>query len=169
MQLVLAIDDLHKKGIMHRNINSDTVYVESDGYIKLADYHHARRLNDDEEAVDRPPCSHEHAYYRPPEMMMNEAHTKIVDWWSFGILIYKLIIGVTPFSAKDKKQLVTQLRTKNVVFPSKKKYNIAYSDEIVNLIQNLLRKKQYERLGSAEEVLLHPFFKDISKEQISEK
>lgn len=56
------------------------------------------------------------------------------------------------------------MMTKEVVFPSKKKYNIDYSDEIVDLITQLLKKERYERLQDAEEIIAHPFFKGLDSE-----
>jgi len=51
-QIVLAIGDLHSKGIMHRNLTAENILIESDGYIKIIDFSYAKMLEDDQLAVD---------------------------------------------------------------------------------------------------------------------
>ena len=56
-----------------------------------------------------------------------------------------------------------------MLFPDKTKFNIDYSDEIMDLIQRLLEKDRTKRLGSkndCEEVLSHPIFKKLNIDQI---
>ena len=86
----------------------------------------------------------------------------MADWWSFGILLYKMLTGTTPFIGSDVNELISNIKkTNEVIFPSKEKYHIEYSDQLVDIIQDLLAKFGYDRLGindGAEEVLGHPFF-----------
>lgn len=79
-----------------------------------------------------------------------------MDWWAVGILIYEMMIGVTPFYHKERKLLLLKIKNCRVVFPDKKKYSVQYSDEFVDLVLKLLNKERKERLGSeadAEEIL----------------
>ena len=76
-----------------------------------------------------------------------------------------MLIGVTPFYNKERKLLLLKIRQSKVVFPDKRKYKIDYSDEFVDLVLKLLDKEKKIRLGSngdAEEILAHPFFKDLN-------
>ena len=45
---MLAIEDLHCKNVMHRNINSDSIIIENDGFIKLIGFEHAKVFSDEE-------------------------------------------------------------------------------------------------------------------------
>ena len=40
--------------------------------------------------------------YLAPEMVNQSGHDKSVDWWAVGVLIYEMLIGVTPFFNKNK-------------------------------------------------------------------
>ena len=81
-----------------------------------------------------------------------------------GILIYEMLIGVTPFFNKNRQVLMSKIKHSRIVFPDRRQYRISYSDEVVDLISGLLKKSKEERLGAngdAEEILAHPWFSDL--------
>jgi len=78
--------------------------------------------------------------YISPEMVDGTGHDFGVDWWAVGVLAYEMLIGVTPFFNKNKQVLMSKIRHSKVVFPDRTHYAIEYSDELVSLISNLLRK-----------------------------
>ena len=81
-------------------------------------------------------------------MVDNKGHDFSVDWWALGILIYEMMIGVTPFYNRDRNQLLKKIGEAKVVFPDKKKYKIDYSDEFVDIVIKLLNKDKKNRLGT---------------------
>jgi serine/threonine protein kinase len=98
---------------------------------------------------------------------MHQGHDFSVDWWALGILIYEMLIGVTPFYNRERKLLLLKIRQSKVVFPDKKKYKIEYSDEFVDIVLKLLHKEKDQRLGSKDdfrEIIAHPFFAAIDKD-----
>ena len=110
--------------------------------------------------------------YLAPEMVNQSGHDKGVDWWALGILIYEMLIGVTPFFNKNKNMLLTKIKTAKVVFPDRKKYKIEYSDLVVDLIVKLLDKDRTKRLGAKDdfvEILSHPVFKHIDIQKLEAK
>jgi len=105
--------------------------------------------------------------YLAPEMVLHQGHDFSVDWWALGILIYEMLIGVTPFYNRERKLLLLKIRQSRVVFPDKRKYKIDYSDEFMDIVQKLLAKDKSQRLGStndSEEILAHPFFESLDLE-----
>ena len=85
------------------------------------------------------------------------------------MLIYEMLIGVTPFFNKNRELLLTKIQKSKVVFPDRNKYKIKFSDEIADLIVKLLERDTTKRLGAKDdftEVLSHPVFKDISIEEL---
>lgn len=106
-----------------------------------------------------------------PEMVLHQGHDYTVDWWALGILIYEMLIGVTPFYNRERKLLLLKIRQSRVVFPDKRKYKIDYSDEFIDIVQKLLAKDKAQRLGTtgdAEEILAHPFFESLDLEALME-
>lgn len=58
--------------------------------------------------------------YLAPEMVSGEGHDFTVDWWALGILIYEMLIGVTPFFNKNRQLLQSKIKHARVVFPDRK-------------------------------------------------
>lgn len=96
-------------------------------------------------------------------MILSTGHDFTVDWWALGVLIYEMLIGVTPFFNRNRKLLESKIKHAKIVFPDKKQYRIDYSNEIVDLINKLLIKERKHRLGAKgmDEILAHPFFAGV--------
>jgi serine/threonine protein kinase len=86
--------------------------------------------------------------YLAPEMVSSQGHDFTVDWWALGILIYEMLIGQTPFFNRNRKLLESKIKHGRIVFPDRTQYRIAYSDEIVDLVRQLLCKDRTKRLGA---------------------
>jgi len=142
--MIIAIGYLHTKGIAHRDLKLENILVDQDGFLQIIDYGLAKMLSDDQEATSF--CGTPE--YLAPEMVSQSGHDKGVDWWALGILIYEMLIGVTPFFNKNKNTLLTKIQTAKVVFPDRKRYKIDYSDDMMDLIVKLLDKDKSKRLGA---------------------
>ena len=104
--------------------------------------------------------------------MHKKGHDKTVDWWALGVLIYEMLIGVTPFYNRSRNLMLMKIQQSKIIFPNKKKYKIEFSEEVQDIIWQLLNKNKSKRLGAIgdyEEVLSHPWFKDISEDDLLEK
>lgn len=59
--------------------------------------------------------------YIAPEVFYQEGYNELVDWWSFGIIIFEMIAGFPPFYSEDSNQTckkVTEWK-KHFKFPQK--------------------------------------------------
>ena len=142
--------------------------IDHQGFVKIIDYGLAKMLKSDELAMSY--CGTPE--YLAPEMISHAGHDKSVDWWAVGILIYEMLIGVTPFFNRNRQVLMSKIKHSKIVFPDRKTYRISYTDEIVDLISKLLRKDKSARLGAsgdAEEILQHPWFADIDRDTLLAK
>lgn len=89
-------------------------------------------------------------------------------------MIYEMQFGKTPFisHAKNRSQLFQNIRTREVIYPKKERYNVKYSDECVSFLNGLLTKEPTERLGykgGVDEILAHPWFADLDLKKLRAK
>lgn len=164
----MAVGYLHDKGIMHRDLKLENILVDEQGYLKIIDYGLAKTLSENQ--VSKTFCGTPE--YLAPEMVLHQGHDLSVDWWALGILIYEMLIGVTPFYNKERRLLLMKIRTSKVVFPDKRKYKIDYSDDFVDIVMKLLNKEKKERLGSkgdSLEIFEHPWFADLDITAVMEQ
>ena len=140
----MAIGKLHEKGIMHRDLKLENIMIDETGYVKIIDYGLAKILKDG--AIAQSYCGTPE--YLAPEMVTNAGHDLTVDWWAIGVLLYEMLIGVTPFFNRNRNVLMSKIKHSRIVFPDRRTYTIEYSDEIVDLISKLLKKDRTKRLGA---------------------
>jgi PAS domain S-box-containing protein len=99
--------------------------------------------------------------YVAPDIIKGDGYNSTVDWWSFGVLLFELYYGKTPFKGKTRSDTFKNITNAELEFP----IIPAICNGFRDLIERLLIKDSKKRLGSkngAEEIKLHPFFKDIN-------
>ena len=112
------------------------------------------------------------AEYLSPEMINGQGHDHTVDWWTLGILLYEMLVGIPPFFHKNKHKMYFLIKEANVTYPVPEKHNIYVSPQAQDLINNLLMKNKEKRLGckgGIREILEHPFFKELDIDKLLTK
>ncbi|KAK4770925.1 hypothetical protein SAY87_031457 [Trapa incisa] len=102
--------------------------------------------------------------YLAPEVASGGSHGNAVDWWSFGIFIYEMIYGQTPFVGASNKATLRNIVEKSLWFPGDAPASTSEM-HARDLISGLLCKDPAKRLGSkrgSAEVKNHPFFKGLN-------
>ncbi|XP_058727456.1 serine/threonine-protein kinase WAG1-like [Vicia villosa] len=102
--------------------------------------------------------------YLAPELVSGYGHGNGVDWWAFGVFIYELLYGTTPFKGCNKESTL-----RNIASNADVKFNVAENEEVGmiearDLIAKLLVKDPRRRLGCARgatDIKRHPFFDGI--------
>lgn len=51
------------------------------------------------------------------QILLGQKYNSSVDWWSFGVLLYEMLIGQSPFHGRDEEELFQSIRTDNPVYP----------------------------------------------------
>jgi len=105
--ILLALEHLHKKDILYRDLKPENVLVGSDGYIRLTDFGLSKEnISGTKDANSL--CGT--AEYLSPEILQRQGHGKATDWWSFGAIIYEMLVGLPPFYNKDRDKLYQNIK-----------------------------------------------------------
>lgn len=167
-QLVLAIGCLHDNKVVHRDLKPENILLEESGYLKLADFGLAKFLLDAKQSTYSF-CGT--AEYLAPEILEMKGHDYMVDWWTLGILIYELRIGRPPFLDKNHQKLGRMIKKGKIIFPDPIRHKIDMSDELKDIIIQLLDREPSKRLGNKgyQQIMNHPWFKDVDFDAILKK
>ncbi|KAI3471966.1 hypothetical protein Pfo_028654 [Paulownia fortunei] len=99
--------------------------------------------------------------YLAPEIIKGEGHGSAVDWWTFGVLLYELLYGKTPFKGAGNEETLASVVLQNLKFPD----TPIVSFQARDLIRGLLVKEPENRLGTetgTAEIKRHPFFEGLN-------
>jgi len=173
-QIAIALQHLHDLGIAYRDLKPENILIGEDGYIKLCDFGASVSIR----GTEKESTFAGSPEYASPEMITYEGHTFMSDWWSFGILIYELLYGNTPFYNVDKNRMFDLITTGAVSYPKfiqiegeLKPRNYKVSEDAKHLINKLLMKDPGARLGTKglNEIKKQSFFSGISFEDLKKK
>ncbi|KAL1723631.1 putative serine/threonine protein kinase [Schizophyllum commune] len=156
-ELVLALEHLHKYNIVYRDLKPENILLDATGHVALCDFGLSKAdLRPDELTTTF--CGT--TEYLAPEILLDEhGYSKIVDFWSLGVLLFEMCCGWSPFYAEDTQQMYKNICFGKIRFPRG-----VIGDEGKSFVKGLLTRNPKNRLGAtrdAEELKEHPFFKSI--------
>lgn len=121
-QIAIALGHLHKSQILYRDLKPENILIDSQGYIKLADFGLAKMARESNSFCGTPE-------YISPEMLLGLGHDHTVDWWALGILIYEMIIGIPPFYDKSSNKMFLNIESAPIRWPDEVRHGISISPE----------------------------------------
>ncbi|KAJ2943175.1 hypothetical protein O0L34_g18887 [Tuta absoluta] len=169
-EIILALEQLHKLGIIYRDIKLENILLDSEGHIVLTDFGLSKEFCGGE---DRAYSFCGTIEYMAPEVVRSgsQGHDIAVDWWSVGVLTYELLTGASPFTVEGEKNTQQEI-TKRIVRCS---YPVPtdVSPDVQDFIKRLLVKDPRRRLGGgegdADELKQHPFFKELDWDAVARR
>ena len=164
-ELVMALLHLHEHDIVYRDLKPENILLDANGHIALCDFG-LSKANLTQGDTTNTFCGT--TEYLAPEVLLDEqGYTKMVDFWSLGVLVFEMCCGWSPFYAEETQQMYKNIAFGKVRFPRD-----ALSTEGRNFVKGLLNRNPKHRLGAngdAKELMAHPFFHDIDWEALSRK
>ncbi|KAM3964967.1 LOW QUALITY PROTEIN: ribosomal protein S6 kinase II [Aphomia sociella] len=162
-ELALALEHVHRLGIIYRDLKPENILLDADGHIALTDF-----------GLSKLPPSSDKAYsfcgtveYMAPEVVNRRGHTFAADWWSFGVLMFEMLTGNLPFHGSTRHDTMTQILKAKLGMPSN------LSEEAQSLLRALFKRNPHNRLGAGpngiEDIKEHEFFTNIDWEALLRK
>ena len=157
-QIVFVLSYLHSKNIVYRNLKLENVFINKNGYIKVADFELAKVVQDRTYTICGTP------EYLAPEIILNKGHGLSVDWWAFGVLLYEMICGIDPFSDDDTVKIYEN------ILKGKIKFSSDFNDKSKSLVKHLLEPDLSKRYGNLKngvsDIKDHLFFKTLNWDKL---
>jgi len=157
-EITLALEHLHRQGIIYRDLKPENILLDSRGHVKLTDFGLCKESIIDETSVTHTFCGT--IEYMAPEILTRSGHAKAVDWWSLGALMYDMLVGSPPFTAENRKKTIEKILRGKLNLPP------YLTPDARDLIRRFLKRQVSQRLGSgptdADSIKVHPFFKHIN-------
>lgn len=157
-QIVTVLEFLHSRNIVYRDLKPENLLLDSKGQLKITDFGFAKQVDDLTFTLCGTP------EYLAPEIILNTGHSKGVDWWALGILIYEMLFGYPPFYDDSPFRTYEKIVQQRLPFPK------TIDPLAKDLIRKLLRKDKTQRLGclrgGTADVKNHPFFKGVNWDAI---
>ncbi|XP_026539761.1 protein kinase C theta type [Notechis scutatus] len=159
-EIICGLQFLHSKGIIYRDLKLDNVLLDKEGHIKIADFGMCKEnmLGDAKTSTF---CGTPD--YIAPEILLGQKYNMAVDWWSFGVLLYEMLIGQSPFHGQDEEMLFQSIRMDSPFYPR-------WLDKIArDLLVKLFVREPERRLGARGNIRQHAFFQEITWEALERK
>lgn len=164
-ELVLALEHLHKFNIVYRDLKPENILLDAMGHVALCDF-----------GLSKPDLGNGQltstfcgtTEYLAPEVLLDECgYSKLVDFWSLGVLLFEMCCGWSPFYAEDTQQMYRNICFGKIKFPRG-----AIGDDGKQFVKGLLNRNPKHRLGSsddAHDLKQHAFFKSIDWDLLASK
>ena len=149
--IITIFEYLHSKNIVYRDLKPENILINKNGYLKLTDFGFAKQLENEKTYTL---CGTPE--YLAPEIILNKGHGKAVDWWTLGILLYEMLVGIDPFSDDEPMKTYQKILKGKINFPK------TINKDAKSLIKHLLTQDTSKRYGclksGVKDILNHRFF-----------
>jgi cGMP-dependent protein kinase len=154
--ILLAINYLQSKKIVHRDIKLENIMLTTSGYLKLIDFNACTEITSSTKTITGTP------YYMAPELLLGKGYGLKVDFWSIGVLAYKIYLGYFPFGNDllDPTKIYDEIINKDFSLPNE------IDCYFGGFIKGLLNKNVDERIGSLNDVKKEKFYEFFEWDEV---
>ncbi|MHB0970448.1 MAG: serine/threonine-protein kinase [Thermoanaerobaculia bacterium] len=137
----------HSRGVIHRDIKPGNILVNAEGEAKLADFGIARPI---ESTLTIAGTLVGTPSYMSPEQISGDPVSPAADLFSFGAVLYEMLLGTKPFAATDVNAILYNIVHREFIRPSALRPDLERFDAY---LEKLLAKRPADRFASAQAAL----------------
>ena len=140
--MVLAVEFLHRHDILYRDLKPENVLVDERGHLRLTDFGLCR--GNFVQRRDRAMSFVGSPEYMSPEILLGTGYDYSVDFYTLGVLLYEMLVGLPPHYNENKMQMYKDITMKEPVIPS------VLQGDARDILERLLQIEPSNRLGMGE-------------------
>mmetsp|Transcript_6237 Transcript_6237/g.13769 ORF Transcript_6237/g.13769 Transcript_6237/m.13769 type:complete len:469 (+) Transcript_6237:276-1682(+) len=154
-EVCVALAHVQDKGYVYRDLKPENILLDEEGHCKLVDFGFATPAADASTKL-KTLCGTP-AYLSPEQLdgKFTNGYTRVVDWWSFGVLVFELLTGKTPFCKSNKEshyEIFLRILNKKISFPW------GFDPISKDLVSQLCHANLDRRLCLPESIKAHKYF-----------
>ena len=149
-ETLLALEHLHRLGIIHRDIKSDNMMVSTAGLVKLTDFGFGAQISQEQEKRKSVVGT---TYWMAPEVITGTQYSYSADVWSTGIMAIEMVEGDPPYMDQSTIRALYLIASKG---RPPLKYPERMSTEYIDFVEQCTHKEP-ELRPTCSALLRHPF------------
>jgi len=154
-QVASALEAAHAKGIFHRDVKPENVYLVRRGdadFVKVVDFGISKAVKQGgDEAADQYRLTHTGLllgtplYMSPEQARGEEDLDHRVDIWALGVMLYECLTGEVPFRANNYLGIISQVLTHEAPPPSRLRPELGIPDAVEAVVMRAMEKDRTKR------------------------
>jgi serine/threonine protein kinase len=150
-KILNGVQALHSKGIIHRDLKPKNIMVPSPKNVKIVDFGIAEFINFNNLTNEKRHAPVGSVSYLSPEIISGSPATVQSDIWSLGVILYKILTGINPFTGKDRNATMQNILKGDITYQVLQKISIP--TYLINIIQKMCAVDLDQRYKSVDEII----------------